>query len=242
MLVSQKEPVPTMAETAAAEAPGGVPERLIQATIRLFAEQGPSAVKARTVAAAAGLSTIVVYRHFGGIPELLRAVIAHGFKALDREFAEAPVTDDPVGDLATLALTCRGVARDNPHLYDLMFGLSARATYRPLAESDIRSSGGSRAFQDAYDHVSKACQRLVSSGRVRRQDPIPVAAQLWSMVHGFITLELAEAFTNCDDPVTQVLLPMGVNLAVGLGDTRELAEASHEVAIRRYNTGIAHHA
>ena len=207
----------------------------MHATTRLLAEQGPSAIKARTVASAAGLSTMVVYSHFGGIPELVRAVIDHGFKALDRAFGEVPVTDDPIADLAALALTCRRVARDNPHLYDLMFGLSTRATYRPHAESGIRSSGSSRAFQDAYAHVSKACQRLVSSGRVRQQDPDLVAAQLWSMVHGFITLELAETFSNCDDPVMQVLLPMGVNLAVGLGDVRELAEASHEAAIRRYN-------
>ncbi len=61
-----------------------------------------------------------------------------------------------------------------------------------------------------------------------------VAAQLWSFVHGFITLELAEALVECDDPARQVLLPMGVNLSVGLGDTRERAQASHETAARRY--------
>jgi AcrR family transcriptional regulator len=213
---------------------GDAPERLIQATIRLLAEQGPSAIKARTVASAAGLSTMLLYSHFGGIPELVRAAIAHGFNALEAAFGEVPATDDPISDLATLALTCREVARSNPHLYDLMFGLSTRATYRPLAESDIRSSGSSLAFQAAYAHVSKACVRLVSSGRIRQQDPDLVATQLWSMVHGFITLELTEAFTNFDDPVTQVLQTMGVNLAVGLGDVRELAEASHEVARRRY--------
>ena len=31
-------------------APDGVPERLVEAAIRLLAEQGPSAIKARTVA------------------------------------------------------------------------------------------------------------------------------------------------------------------------------------------------
>jgi hypothetical protein len=31
-----------------------------------------------------------------------------------------------------------------------------------------------------------------------------------------------------------VLLPMGVNLSVGLGDTRERAQASHETAARRH--------
>ena len=88
----------------------------MQATIRLLAEQGPSAIKARTVASATGLSTMVLYRHFGGIPELIRAVVDYGFRELDRAFSEVPVTDDPIADLFVLALTCRRVARENPHL------------------------------------------------------------------------------------------------------------------------------
>ena len=107
-----------------------VPERLVRATVKLLAEQGPSAIKARTVASASGLSTMVVYSHFGGIPELIRAVADHGFKELGRAFSQVPVTEDPVADLFAMALTCRRIARANPHLYDLMFGLSTRATYR----------------------------------------------------------------------------------------------------------------
>ena len=217
--------------------PDGVPERLVQATIRLLAEQGPSAIKARTVASASGLSTMAVYTHFGGIPELLRAVVDQGFKELDRAIAQVPVTDDPVADLSAMALACRQFARQNPHLYDLMFGLSTRrATYRPLSDSDVRSSGRSPAFRGAYVHLAEACARLVSSGRVGRQEPEAVAAQLWSYVHGCITLELAEHFAEFDDPVAQVLLPMGVNLVVGLGDDRERAQASHEAGARLYDS------
>lgn len=215
--------------------PEGVPERLIRATVGLLAEQGPSAIKARTVASAAGLSTMVVYHHFGGIPELVRAVADHGFTELGSAFSRVPVTEDPVVDLFALALTCRRLARENPHLYDLMFGLSTRATYRPL-ESDVRLSGHSSAFRDAYAHVTDACTRLVSSGRVGPQDPEGVAAQLWSYVHGYITLELGEHFAEFDDAVGQVLLPMGVNFAVGLGDTRERAQASHERAMGLYGS------
>jgi hypothetical protein len=166
----------------------------------------------------------------------MRAVIDHGFKELERAFSQIPVTDDPIADLAVLALTCRRVARKNPHLYDLMFGLSTRATYRPPTDSDVRLSGRSPAFRAAYSHVSLACERLVSSGRVRQQDPEVVAAQLWSFVHGFITLELAETFVGFDDPVRQVMLPIGVNLTVGLGDTCKRAEASHEAAARLYES------
>jgi AcrR family transcriptional regulator len=214
--------------------PDGVPERLVEAAIRLLAEQGPSAIKARTVAAATGLSTMVVYSHFGGIPELTRAVIDKGFKELDAAFSALPLTDDPIADLAVQALTCRRVARENPHLYDLMFGLSTRGSYRPLQESEVRSSGRSPAFLAAYAHITEACTRLVDSGRVRQQDPCGIAAQLWSFVHGFITLELAETFVGFDDPVSQVLLPLGVNVSVGLGDTRDRAEASHQTAARLY--------
>jgi AcrR family transcriptional regulator len=216
--------------------PGAVPERVVQATIRLLAEQGPSAIKARTVADASGLSTMVVYHHFGGIPELIRAVVDQGLRELGWAFAQVPVTKDPVADLVVLALTCRRVARENPHLYDLMFGLSTRATYRPLPDSDVRLSGRSPAFRSAYVHVSDACARLVGSGRVGQAEPDVIAAQLWSFVHGFVTLELAEHFVEFADPVVQVMLPMGVNLLVGLGDKPQRARASHQAGARRYES------
>lgn len=214
-----------------------VPERVVQATIGLLAEQGPSAIKARAVADASGVSTMAVYHYFGGIAELMRAVVDHGFKELDRAFGQAPVTEDPVADLFGIALTCRRVARQNPHLFDLMFGLSTRrTTYRPLPDSDIRLSGRSPAFQAAYAHPLQACVRLVASGRVEPLEPAALAAQLWSFVHGYVTLELAEHFVEFDDPVRQVLLPLGVNVAVGLGDTRDRAQASHEAALRLHES------
>ena len=226
-----------MGGTAGAATADDVPERVVQATIRLLAEHGPSAIKARAVASASGLSTMVVYSHFGGIAELIRVVVDQGFKELDRAFSQVPVTEDPIADLFAMALMTRRVARENPHLYDLMFGLSTRrATYRPLSDSDVRSSGRSPAFRGAYVHLAEACARLVSSGRIGQQEPEAVAAQSWSYVHGCITLELADHFAEFDDPVAQVLLPMGVNLVVGLGDDRERAQASHEAGARLYDS------
>src|SRR5688572_1121021 len=97
----------SIGEMAGNPTPDGVPERVVQATIGLLAEQGPSAIKARTVASASGLSTMAVYHYFGGIAELMRAVVDHGFRELDRAFAQVPVTEDPIADLFALALTCR---------------------------------------------------------------------------------------------------------------------------------------
>lgn len=207
-------------------------ERLVNATVSLLAEHGPSAIKAREVAAKAGMSTMVVYSHHGGIPELISAAVDHGFKEIEKVFAETAVTDDPVTDLFAMALATREIAQQNPHLYDAMFGLSTRATYRPTQpEKATRRSGHSPAFKAAFAHVTDACSRLAATDRVEINDVDALAGALWSFVHGFIMLELADHFTDFEDPVTRVLVPMGVTFMVGLGDDPERARASHEAAL-----------
>lgn len=207
-------------------------ERLVNATVSLLAEHGPSAIKAREVAAEAGMSTMVVYSHHGGIPELINAAVDYGFGQLEKSFAAAEITDDPVTDLFSIALITRELARQNPHLYDAMFGLSTRATYRPTrADKAVRRSGHSPAFQAGFAHVTAGCTRLAATDRVEVNDVDALAGALWSFVHGFITLELADHFTGFDDPVMQVLVPMGVTFMVGLGDDPERARASHEAAL-----------
>lgn len=206
-------------------------ERLVEAATRLLAEKGPSGIQARSVAEAAQTSTMAVYHHLGGIPELLQAVVDEGFRNLDRSFAAVPRTDDPVADLFGLALSSRVLAQSNPHLYDLMFGLSTRGSYRaPTTLKDLgrRSEG----FEVPYARLVEECDRLVLSGRIRSgENPATVATQLWSAVHGFVTLELADHFTRFEDPVKQVFQPMMVNLTVGLGDTVQESTASHNAAI-----------
>ena len=133
-------------------------------------------------------------------------------------------------------MTTRRVARKNPHLYDLMFGLSTvarptdRCRIRTFASVDVHRPSKAPTF------TSRSVRTAREPGRVRQQEPEALAAQLWSFVHGCITLELAEHFVEFDDPVAQVLLPMGVNLAVGLGNKRESAQSSHEAGARLYDS------
>ena len=219
-------------ETAPRLAPAQVVERLVESATTLLAQKGPSELKARSVADAAGVSTMAVYYHLGGVPELLQAVVDKGFQDLSRAFVTVPTGDDPITTLFAMALAHRRFAQDNPHLYDLMFGLSTRGSYRPQQTANSGGRGRSAEFQAAYAHLVQACAVLVGSGRIRRdEDPEVVAPQLWSAVHGFVTLELGEHFAQFQDPVRQVLQPMMVNIFVGLGGDPEAAEASHTAAV-----------
>jgi AcrR family transcriptional regulator len=208
--------------------------RLIEATIRLLAITGPSEVKARSVSSEAGLSTMGLYTYFGGVPELLHAVADEGLKRLAAAFELLPATDDPMADLCSMALAHRDVARRNPHLYDLMFGLSIHGRYS-LAWGTAAPPPSTRspAFEATYAQLVNACARLVDAKCVRKIDPALIAMQLWSAVHGFVMLELADHFAGVDDPSAEILVPMCNNIVVGLGATRKSVDSSTAVAITR---------
>lgn len=204
-----------------------ITEQLVDAAIELLATEGPSEIKARSVAEAAQVSTSAVYYHLGGLPELFQAVVAKGFADLAQAFGSTSPSDDPVADLFQMALATRHRAQRNPHLYDLMFGLSTRGSYRP--SEPRRDDGRPDAFEAAYARLVQAATRLIHSGRVRAdEDPELIADQLWSCVHGFVTLELAGHFTHLRDPVHERLQPLTVCVFVGHGDTLQRAVASHD--------------
>jgi AcrR family transcriptional regulator len=206
--------------------------QLVAAAIELLAVEGPTAIKVRAAAEAARLSTIAAYHQPAGLPELPAALVDQGFRDLGDALLQVPAIEDPATALFAMALASRRFARANPHLYDLMFGLSTRGSYRALPSPESAAQGRIDNFQLAYSHLANACGRLVASGRVSApQDSEAVAPQLWSAVHGMVTLELGGHLSTFDDPVRQVLLPMMTNILVGLGDDRDSATASHQAAL-----------
>ena len=211
--------------------PASARMRLIEAAIGLLAESGPSDVKARSVAARAGTSTMGVYSHFGSVPELLRAVADEGFRRQAVVFESTPRTADPMANLYLLALSCCRFAADNRLLYDLMFGLSIDGRYnssRVDAAKPVTSK--TPEFEVSFAYPLRESLRLVESGVLPKHDPPIIAMQFWSSLHGFIMLDLGGHFAEVADPIADLLGPMCVNLVVGMGARREAAELSLAIA------------
>src|SRR2546423_3555500 len=94
---------------------------LIDTAARLIATEGPAALTLRRIADEAGTSTMAIYTHFGGMPELRRAVRREGFARLAASLARVDETEDPVADLAMLGAAYYETALSNPDLYRVMF-------------------------------------------------------------------------------------------------------------------------
>lgn len=199
---------------------------LVDAALRLLGEHGPSAIKARTVTTEADLTTMSLYTTFGGIPGLLTAVVEEGFARLDALMRTVEPSDDPVADLFSMAIECRRFAIENGHLYDLMFGPESRDVARGKLLLGDAPPAGTSAYQQSFSTVEKACDRAIQAGRVRSPSGRHLAAQLWSLVHGYISLERSGHFTGFNDPVDEVLVPLAVSFMTGRGDDPDQAMSS----------------
>ncbi|MEU6561672.1 TetR/AcrR family transcriptional regulator [Nocardia nova] len=209
-------------------------DRLIQATIRLLAAEGPAALTVRRVSRICEVSTMAIYSNFSGMPGLLRAVGSAGFAQLSARLGACEPSDDPIADIVVLGFVFRDEAVRNPALFRLMFD-----TEPPSAQPRIRGGNllsgtpgaGHGDFAESFDHVVRATQRALDTGLVRAASARAAAAQFWTGLYGFIQLDLAGHYG--DEGFGEVLLPSIVNIMIGMGADPERVRQSVDRAVRR---------
>ncbi|NMO02546.1 TetR/AcrR family transcriptional regulator [Gordonia sp. TBRC 11910] len=159
---------------------------LIAAGRRILEENGQAGLTVRAVASAAGVAPMGVYNHFDGKEGLLNAVVTDGF----REFAAtiAASDDDPARRLAACGRGYRRFALANPTLYALMFAKDCQPDAQIAHESFLVLAEVIRYGQ--------------LGGVIRDGDPHGIALEVWSCVHGAMSLELSGGLPEMLDAET----------------------------------------
>lgn len=193
---------------------------LIEAAARLLATEGPAALTTRRLAEEVGTSTMAVYTHFRGMPELRGAVRREGFARLARHLDSVRRERDPVGELTALGGAYMTNALTNPALYRAMF------METPL------DAGDAEVGLDTFERLVAGVKRCMDEGRFPRcTDERGAAAQLWAMTHGAVTLVLAGMLDVAQ--AAEIVTESGISLFVGFGDDRARASRSVRRAAKR---------
>jgi AcrR family transcriptional regulator len=156
---------------------------LLDVAGRLLLEVGSEALTMRRVAEAAGCSTTVLYRLFGGKRGLVQGLYREGFDRLGRRLAAVPGEGEPMERLRALAAAYRDHALADAAYYTVMFE-------RPVPEfepSEDDVAHGRRTLQVLVEAVAAA----QAAGRLVGGDPQHLAEVLWAAAHGAVSLELA---------------------------------------------------
>lgn len=163
---------------------GDLKNALIRAGIEILSKEGIQALSLRRVAKRAGVSHTAPYAHFTDKQALIAAIAAEGYKKLyEALFAAQNPQDDPLARLMATAHAYLQFALDEPDHFKITF------------------SGVVEAEQDYPEYIeqSKLCFALVvaivedceKSGVFAGSDTQFVSVSIWSGIHGFVQLLLA---------------------------------------------------
>jgi AcrR family transcriptional regulator len=169
--------------------------RLLGRAAALVFDEGVGALGLRRLAAGVGTSTTAVYSLFGNKAGLLESLYREAARRFGARLAQVGVTGDPLDDIVRLGLAYRDYARDEPHLYGILFA----KLDEPGEEA---SADAARTIEPLIDAVRRGQEAgLLLVAPVER-----IALSCWGIAHGLVSLELAGA------------VPPGLDIAAGYKD------------------------
>ena len=158
-----------------------VTDQLVEAALAILEESGLTALTVRSVASRAGVAPMGVYSRFGSKDGLLEALFVHGFIGLETAIEPRP-SPSPMNRLRTGCMGYREFAINNPQMYHLMF-----EQMRALDLSQEALGVARASFTTLTDRVHSA----IDAGDLTEGDSTEVAQQIWSAMHGAVSLEIA---------------------------------------------------
>ncbi len=156
-------------------------EALLTAAGVVLHAEGPAAVTVRRLADEVGTTTRAVYSLFGDKNGLMKALYVEAAETMRRHHEGVPEQDDPLAEIAELALAYRAAALERPNLYALFLGaVETRNEDAEIVALAFRS----------HERVLRSIGRAIASGRLPDRDPLDYGLELWAVVHGLASLEL----------------------------------------------------
>lgn len=147
----------------------------------MLEQEGPTALRARHVASAAGTSTGALYELFGNKTGLVREIFHEGFRMLADLLDEVPASGDARTDLVALLAGSRRFALEHPMLFEVMYA-------RPFGEFDP-TPDDLRVAGRIYDLVVRQVKRWLDDVGATT-DAVDASHALVALNRGLIATEL----------------------------------------------------
>jgi AcrR family transcriptional regulator len=168
-----------------------VEQNLLDAAEAVLVREGLAGVTVRAVATEAGVAPMGVYNRFGSKDGLIEALVMRSFDLLREAVADRGETD-PAERLGASGRRYREFALSHPQHYTVMF-------VSPPSLHEDRSAEVEEHARAAFEALVGHVVHGIAAGVLRAGDPVDLAQQIWSTVHGAVSLELNQMVLT-DDP------------------------------------------
>src|SRR3984957_11363679 len=167
-----------------------VERELLAAAEAVLVREGPGGLTVRAVATEAGIAPMGVYNRLGGKDGLVDALLIRGFDRL-RAACEATAGPDATARFYDAGRRYREFALANPHFYAIMF---EDAIPHMFDNPEVAEHA-----EAAFNALVRVVELTAAAGAIAAPDPVEVAQQIWSAIHGAVALEL-KGLIQTEDP------------------------------------------
>jgi AcrR family transcriptional regulator len=207
---------PTMRERYRAQ----VRDEVKQAALRQLAESGPAGLSVSAIGKQLGVSGPALYRYFASRDELLTELVIDAYHDLAHALSDAarhPPGTQPRTQLEDIARAYRSWALAQPHRYRLLFGpplpgydahaqqlvQAAQASMKVLLDV-LREAGDPTATPPAEPLASQLLALARTHGPGIDAAMALRAINIWSRLHGLVSLEIAGNFASMGIDAAQI--------------------------------------
>jgi AcrR family transcriptional regulator len=163
-------------------------ERLCDAALTIFADEGYDGFTLRALGDAVGCSPTTPYRYFASKAEIFAGVCSRAFESLcDAQEQAAAKGGEPWDRVRAQGRAYVGWARGNPSAYRVMFNLEGAHEALDPRDRESHSAPISRSWELLLQSFVAAADAGLLDG-----DPATVAHSFWASIHGVMALELAD--------------------------------------------------
>jgi AcrR family transcriptional regulator len=170
-----------------------VERELLAAAEAVLVREGPGGLTVRAVATEAGIAPMGVYNRLGGKDGLVDALLIRGFDRL-RAACDATTGPDATARFYDCGRRYREFALANRHFYAIMF---EDAIPHMFDNPEVAEHA-----EAAFNALVRVVEVSAAAGVIAAPDPVEVAQQIWSTVHGAVALELKGLIQTADPAAT----------------------------------------
>ena len=170
-----------------------VERELLAAAEAVLVREGPGGLTVRAVATEAGIAPMGVYNRLGGKDGLVDALLIRGFDRL-RAACDATAGPDATARFYDCGRRYREFALANRHFYAIMF---EDAIPHVFDNPEVAEHA-----EAAFNALVRVVELTAAAGAIAAPDPVEVAQQIWSAVHGAVALELKGLIQTADPAAT----------------------------------------
>ena len=152
------------------------------AALKMFLEDGYAKTSIRRIADAIEYSPGTIYLYYKDKDELLYEVQGLAYGKLFEAFKTEANSPDPLKKLHQLGKSYIKFGLNNPELYDLMFIIRSPTN----VDEKIHKDNGN----DCMDYLVDCLSECINQNLLRFTDLQMATLQIWSTVHGLLSLNL----------------------------------------------------